>query len=147
MVSALLADLVARGLDVESGVLCVIDGGQGARRWHQKGLRRRRRGAALHSAQAPKFEGHLPKELARAVDKRLAIIFAQLDAAKGLDAARRLAKKLQADHPDAAASIARGARRDVHRTTPGHPRHTGQDTHQYELHRVDDLDRQADAPA
>jgi transposase-like protein len=44
-------------------------------------------------------EGHLPKELAGAIDKRLALIFAQPDAAKGLAAARRLAKELEVDQP------------------------------------------------
>ena len=53
-------------------------------------------------------EGHLPKELAGVTDKRLGIIFAQPDAAKGLAAAKALAKELEADHPDAAASLREG---------------------------------------
>jgi electron transfer flavoprotein alpha subunit len=53
-------------------------------------------------------EGHLGKELAGVVDKRLALIFAQPDAVKGLAAARSLAKELEANHPDAAASLREG---------------------------------------
>ena len=41
--------------------------------------------------------GHLPKELAGTIDKRLALIFAQPDADKELDAAKRLANELEAD--------------------------------------------------
>jgi len=54
------------------------------------------------------MEGHLGKELAGVIDKRLALIFAQPDPAKGLAAARSLAKELEADHPDAAASLREG---------------------------------------
>jgi Transposase, Mutator family len=52
--------------------------------------------------------GLLPKELARVIDKRLAMIFAQPDATKGHTAAQRLAAELEADHPDAAASLREG---------------------------------------
>ena len=52
--------------------------------------------------------GHLPKEQGRSVDRRLATIFADPDADRGLSAARRLAQELQADHPDAAASLREG---------------------------------------
>ncbi len=62
----------------------------------------------MRPAQARNVEGHLPKELAGAVDKRLALIFAQPDAAKGLAAAKRLAKDFEADHPDAAGSLREG---------------------------------------
>jgi transposase-like protein len=51
---------------------------------------------------------HLPKEQAGVVDRRLAVIFAQPDPEKGLEAAKRLAKELEADHPDAAASLREG---------------------------------------
>ena len=53
-------------------------------------------------------DGHLPKELARVIDQRRALIFAQRDPAQGLAAARGLAKELEADHPDAAASLREG---------------------------------------
>ena len=46
--------------------------------------------------------------MAAAIDRRLALIFSQPDAQKGLDAALRLARELEADHPDAAASLREG---------------------------------------
>lgn len=108
VVTALLADLVARGLDVTSGVLCVIDGAKAL----AAGIKRVFGDAAsvqrcvLHKRR--NVEGHLPKDLAAVVDKRLGIIFAQPDATKGLAAAKGLAKELEADHPDAAASLREG---------------------------------------
>ena len=42
------------------------------------------------------------------MDRRLALVFANPDPAKGLEAAKRLAAELKADHPDAAASLLEG---------------------------------------
>jgi transposase-like protein len=108
VVTALLADLVARGLDVDSGVLCVIDGAKALAAGIKKvfGDAASVQRCVLHKRR--NVEGHLPKELARVTDKRLGIIFAQPDAAKGLAAARGLAKELEADHPGAAASLREG---------------------------------------
>ena len=108
VVTALLADLVARGLSTESGVLCVIDGAKALAAGIKKvfGNAAQVQRCVLHKRR--NVEGHLPKELAGAIDKRLGIIFAQPDAAKGLAAARRLAKELEADHPDAAAPLREG---------------------------------------
>jgi putative transposase len=52
--------------------------------------------------------GHLPKELGERVDRRLALVFANPDPAKGFDAAKRLAGELRAEHPDATASLLEG---------------------------------------
>ena len=108
VVTALLADLVARGLDVESGVLCVIDGAKALAAGIKKvfGDAASVQRCVLHKRR--NVEGHLPKELAGVTDKRLALIFAQPDATKGLAAAMGLAKGLEADHPDAAASLREG---------------------------------------
>jgi transposase-like protein len=108
VVTALLADLVARGLDVSSGVLCVVDGAKALAAGIKKvfGDSASVQRCVLHKRR--NVEGHLPKEMAEVVDKRLALIFAQPDAAKGLAAARGLAKELEADHPDAAASLREG---------------------------------------
>ena len=108
VVTALLADLVARGLSVDGGVLCVIDGAKALAAGIKKvfGDHAVVQRCTLHKRR--NLAGHLPKELAGSIDKRLALIFAQPDAAKGLDAARRLAKELEADHPDAAASLREG---------------------------------------
>jgi len=108
VVTALLADLVARGLHTQSGVLGVIDGAKAL----AAGIKKVFGDAAvvqrctLHKRR--NVTGHLPKELAGSIDKRLALIFTQPQAARGLDAARRLAKELEGDHPDAAASLREG---------------------------------------
>ena len=108
VVTHLLADLVARGLRTDGGVLCVIDGAKalvtGIRKvFGDEALVQR---CTLHKRR--NLTGHLPKELAKTIDRRLAMIFAQPDAVKGLTAARALARELDADHPDAAASLREG---------------------------------------
>jgi putative transposase len=62
----------------------------------------------LRPSQTENVSGHLPKELAGTIDRKLAVIFAQPDAKKGFEAARRLASELENDHPDAAASLREG---------------------------------------
>jgi transposase-like protein len=108
VVTALLADLVGRGLSVEGGVLCVIDGAKAlgaaiAKVFGDSALVQR---CTLHKRR--NVAGHLPKETAGVIDKRLGLIFAQPDAKKGLAAATRLATELEAEHPDAAASLREG---------------------------------------
>jgi transposase-like protein len=49
--TTLLANLVERGLDVEQGVLVVIDGAKGAAQGRPLGARRPRAGAALRAPQ------------------------------------------------------------------------------------------------
>jgi putative transposase len=57
---------------------------------------------------AAQRKGHLPQTLGDKVDRRLALVFANPDPAKRLDAAKRLAGELRPDHPDAAASLFEG---------------------------------------
>jgi transposase-like protein len=108
VVTSLLADLVERGLDFSQGILCVIDGAKALAAGVHKvfGEKARVQRCTLHKRR--NLRDHLPKELGETIDKRLAVIFAQPDANKGLDAARRLASELQGDHPDAAASLREG---------------------------------------
>jgi transposase-like protein len=108
VVTALLADLVARGLSTEAGLLVVIDGAKAlaagvAKVFGEKAVVQR---CILHKRRNVK--GHLPAELGHKVDRRLALVFANPDPAKGIDAAKRLAGELRADHPDAAASLLEG---------------------------------------
>ncbi|MDQ4133565.1 MAG: IS256 family transposase [Actinomycetota bacterium] len=108
VVTNLLADLVARGLSAEGGLLVVIDGAKalaaGVRRvFGEHALVQR---CTLHKRR--NVADHLPDELARSVDWRLARAFNHPNPARGLDAARRLAGELRADHPDAAASLLEG---------------------------------------
>jgi putative transposase len=108
VVTALLADLVARGLSTAGGVLVVIDGAKalaaGVKKVFDDAAQIQR--CTIHKRR--NVAGHLPKEMAGTVDRRLAVIFAQPNPDKGLDAAKRLAKELEADHPDAAASLREG---------------------------------------
>ena len=107
-VTALLADLVARGLSTDGGVLVIIDGAKALAAGVKKvfGDAARVQRCTLHKRR--NVAGHLPKDLAATVDRRLAVIFAQPNPDKGLDAAKRLATELEADHPDAAASLREG---------------------------------------
>ena len=108
VVTALLADLTARGLSAEKGVLCVLDGAKALAAGVKKvfGDHVLVQRCTLHKRR--NLVGHLPKELAGSVDKRLATIFSDPDADRALAAARRLATELQADHPDAAGSLREG---------------------------------------
>jgi transposase-like protein len=108
VVTNLLADLSARGLSAEGGLLVVIDGAKalaaGVRKvFGDNALVQR---CTLHKRRNVK--DHLPDELAKTVDWRLSRAFANPDSDKGLDAARRLARDLEADHPDAATSLREG---------------------------------------
>ncbi|HEX2042462.1 MAG TPA: transposase [Acidimicrobiales bacterium] len=108
VVSNLLADLVGRGLSAEGGLLVVIDGAKALAAGVKKvfGDQALVQRCTLHKRR--NVADHLSDELARSVDWRLARAFNHSDPAKGLDAARRLAAELRADHPDAAASLAEG---------------------------------------
>jgi putative transposase len=108
VVTGLLADLAARGLSVDGGLLAVLDGAKalaaGVKKvFGDKALIQR---CTLHKRRNVK--GYLPKELGSKIDWRLARAFADADPAKGLEAAKRIAAELKADHPDAAASLLEG---------------------------------------
>ena len=108
VVTALLADIVSRGLRFDQGLLVVIDGAKAlaagvAKVFGEKAVVQR---CVLHKRR--NVRDHLPKELADRVDARLRLVFANPDPAKGLDAAKRLAGELRPDHPDAAASLLEG---------------------------------------
>ena len=108
VVTTLLADLVARGLSVDKGVLVVIDGAKAlaagvAKVFGEKAVVQR---CTLHKRRNVK--GHLPQELGDKVDARLRLVFANPDPGKGLEAAKRLAGELRPEHPDAAASLLEG---------------------------------------
>jgi transposase-like protein len=105
VVTALLADLVARGLSADGGLLVVIDGAKalaaGAKKvfGDQAVIQR----CTLHKRR--NVADHLPDELGHKIDWRLARAFANSDPGKGLDQAKVVASELKADHPDAAASL------------------------------------------
>jgi transposase-like protein len=108
VVTALLADLVGRGLSAAGGLLVVIDGAKALAAAVRKvfGDSALVQRCTLHKRR--NLKGHLPKELAAKIDWRLAEAFANPNPDKGLDAARRIAAELKADHPDAAGSLLEG---------------------------------------
>jgi transposase-like protein len=108
VVTALLADLVARGLSSDQGILCVLDGAKALAAGVKKvfGDQATVQRCTLHKRR--NVVGHLPKELGASIDKRLATIFSDPDGARGLANARRLAAELDADHPDTAGSLREG---------------------------------------
>ena len=108
VVTDLLADLVARGLRYEHGILAVVDGSKALRKAVVKvfGERALIQRCTLHKRR--NVIGYLPVDERDAIDRRLALAFAQPDPAKGLKACRELARQLDARHPDAAASLREG---------------------------------------
>lgn len=108
VVTDLLADLQARGLSAERGLLAVIDGAKALatavrRVFGEHALIQR---CTLHKRR--NVAGYLSKELAGRIDRRLAQAFNHPDPAAGLARARSIAAGLEADHPDAAASLREG---------------------------------------
>jgi putative transposase len=108
VVTALLADLVERGLDASGGLLVVIDGAKalaaGVRKvFGDQALVQR---CTLHKRR--NIADHLPKDQAPWVDRKLAQAFANPDADTGWRAAKDLARSLDRAHPDAAASLREG---------------------------------------
>ena len=105
VVTALLADIVDRGIDFSQGLLVVIDGAKAL----AAGVRSVFGDLALvQRCQIHKrrnVKGHLPAKVRDIVDARLRGAFADPDPDSGLRKARRLAAELDKKHPDAAGSL------------------------------------------
>ncbi len=108
VVKDLLAGLVDRGLRFEHGILAVLDGSKALRKGVAKvfGAKAIVQRCTLHKRR--NAIDYLPVARRKAMDKRLASIFANADAQAGLRDARRLAAQLKRDHPDAAGSLLEG---------------------------------------
>ena len=108
VVTDLLADLVARGLRYEQGLLVVIDGARALAAGVRKVFGRRAivQRCTLHKRR--NCAGYLPDELARVTDRRLAAAFNDLDPARGKRVVEGIARQLEAHHPSAAASLREG---------------------------------------
>ena len=108
VVKDLLADLVARGLRFEHGILAVLDGSKALRSAVAKvfGAKALVQRCTLHKRR--NVIDYLPVARRKGIDKRLAGIFANADAEAGLREAKRLAAQLRRDHPDAAGSLLEG---------------------------------------
>ena len=111
VVTDLLADLVARGLRYDHGILAVLDGSKALRRAVVKvfGERALIQRCTLHKRR--NVIGYLPVDERDAIDRRLALAFAQPDPDKGLKACRELARQLEAKHPTRRGRCARDSRR------------------------------------
>jgi putative transposase len=107
VVTGLLAELQARGLST-TGVLVVIDGSKvlaaGVRRVFGEDAEVQR--CTLHKQR--NVSDHLPQDLQRTIDRRLAGAFAHTEWTTRLERAKATARELNADHPDAAASLLEG---------------------------------------
>jgi putative transposase len=111
--TALLADLVDRGLDVEQGVLAVLDGGKalrkavndvlGANTPVQRCVRHKERNVL----------GHLPERDRQAVKRRLRTAWKQTDHTVAVEQLQTLASELERSHPGACASLREGLEETV----------------------------------
>jgi putative transposase len=116
--TALLSDLVERGLDPEQGILFVIDGAKALRKAIrsvfgevpvQRCIRHRERNVLEH----------LPDRDRPAVKARLRRAWAEPDQIHGLDQLRRLAGELERTHPGAAGSLREGLEETITLTRLG----------------------------
>ena len=108
VVTDLLADLVARGLRTDQGILAVVDGAKALRAGIMKvfGDQAVLQRCTIHKRR--NVVGYLPVEERDTVDTRLALAFAQPDPTRGLKVCRDLATQLDKTHPDAAGSLREG---------------------------------------
>jgi putative transposase len=106
--SALLADLVDRGLDVEQGVLVVLDGSKALRAAVNAVLGPR---TPVHRCVRHKERNvldHLPERDRPAVKRRLRRAWASEDHDRALEELKTLAGELERSHPGAASSLREG---------------------------------------
>ena len=107
MATALLSDLVERGLDPEQGILFVIDGAKALR----KAIRAVFGEAPVQRCVRHKERNvldHLPERERPAVKQRLRRAWAIEDHARALDQLRLLASELERTYPGAAGSLREG---------------------------------------
>jgi putative transposase len=106
--TTLLANLVERGLDVEQGVLVVIDGAKALRKAVHEvlGVHTPVQRCVRHKER--NVLGHLPERDQPLVRRRLRAAWALDDHDRALDQLRTLADELARSHPGAAASLREG---------------------------------------
>jgi len=111
--SALLADLVDRGLDVEQGVLVVLDGAKALRSAVRTVLGDRTPVQRCIRHKERNVLDHLPDHMRDQVEKRLRGAWALTDHHKALERLRKLADELEHSYPGAAASLREGMEETV----------------------------------
>lgn len=99
MATALLSDLVERGLDVEQGVLCVLDGAKALRKAIRDvlGIHTLVHRCVRHKER--NVLSHLPERDRPAVKRRLRRAWAEVDHPRALEQLRLLASELDRSHP------------------------------------------------
>ncbi len=106
--TALLSDLVDRGLDVEQGVLVVIDGSKALRAAVRVVLGERTPVQRCVRHKERNVLEHLPERDRPTVKRRLRRAWARNDHRQALDELSTLAGELERSHPGAAASLREG---------------------------------------
>ncbi len=106
--TALLSDLVDRGLDVEQGVLVVIDGSKALRAAVRAVLGERTPVQRCVRHKERNVLEHLPERDRPTVKRRLRRAWARNDHRQALDELSTLAGELERSHPGAAASLREG---------------------------------------
>jgi transposase-like protein len=106
--TALLADLVDRGLDLEQGVLVVIDGAKALRAAVRAVLGDRTPVQRCVRHKERNVIEHLPERDRPAIKRRLRRAWAREDHRQALEELRALAGELERSHPGAAASLREG---------------------------------------
>ncbi len=101
--SALLADLVDRGLDTEQGVLVLLDGAKARRAAVRKVLGDRTPVQRCIRHEERNVLDHLLEELRDTVERRLRGAWALTNHDQALERLRRLASELEQPYPGAAA--------------------------------------------
>ncbi len=106
--TALLSDLVERGLDTTQGVLCVLDGSKALRKAMRDVFGERAPVQRCHRHKERNVLDHMPERDRAGVRNRLRSAGAETDHARALDRLEQLAADLAHSHPGAAASLREG---------------------------------------
>ena len=106
--TALLSDLVDRGLDPEQGMLFVIDGSKALRRAIRSVFGERATVQRCVRHKERNVLEHLPERDRPAIKRRLSHAWALEDYERALDQLQALAAELERSHPGAAASLREG---------------------------------------
>jgi transposase-like protein len=106
--TALLADLIERGLDTSQGVLTVLDGSKALRKAVRDVLGERSPVQRCIRHKERNVLDHLPERDRAGVRRRLRAAWDDTDHNRALDRLQQLAAELSRSHPGAAASLAEG---------------------------------------
>jgi putative transposase len=111
--TALLADLVDRGLDVEQGVMCVLDGSKALRKAVRDVLGTHTPVQRCVRHKERNVRDHLPERDRELVQRKLRAAWALSSHVEAVDRLRALADELARSHPGAAASLREGLEETV----------------------------------